>query len=429
MLLHNHIRHYSLAAVIGLSILSPLAYPAQQNALPELEDLLQQRWYAVEVIIFERLRVLENNTGETLTLTNPRLWPVNLTLLSSTAASSTTVQLQDLDPTGLPLHNVDPDQVIWLTDSEPDQISILTQLGNRDPDRCIGFPDVLIPDPAHPSLTPPSPAALLAEQQRLELQAELAALERARKAEFTAADTQLQDDLDTHSELALSTEIEVLPEDLALVDPLVDDLVATDPAVTNQAPIIIVDPLVEANEALLAAVHNYEQQLYTTHFVHRADLQLTAQVKAINRRSHLRPLLHLGWRQAVPPRGQAQPIMVATAEQLDQGQTIRGLPKLQGYLALSVGRYLHFSTNLWYQADTLGLMPITLPYLATENSLPQPSRAFMALNESRRMRSGELHYIDHPKFGVIVRVDPVEIPTELVELHQSVTELVSQSGQ
>lgn len=30
------------------------------------------------------------------------------------------------------------------------------------------------------------------------------------------------------------------------------------------------------------------------------------------------------------------------------------------------------------------------------------------MNDSRRMRSGEQHYLDHPRLGVLVRVDPVE---------------------
>ena len=31
------------------------------------------------------------------------------------------------------------------------------------------------------------------------------------------------------------------------------------------------------------------------------------------------------------------------------------------------------------------------------------------LNESRRMRSGELHYLDHPEFGLLIRISPVDI--------------------
>jgi hypothetical protein len=31
------------------------------------------------------------------------------------------------------------------------------------------------------------------------------------------------------------------------------------------------------------------------------------------------------------------------------------------------------------------------------------------LDTSRRMRSGELHYLDHPVFGVLIKVIPIEI--------------------
>jgi hypothetical protein len=35
------------------------------------------------------------------------------------------------------------------------------------------------------------------------------------------------------------------------------------------------------------------------------------------------------------------------------------------------------------------------------------------------MRSGELHYLDHPKLGILVRIDPVTIPQPLIELAQA----------
>jgi len=32
------------------------------------------------------------------------------------------------------------------------------------------------------------------------------------------------------------------------------------------------------------------------------------------------------------------------------------------------------------------------------------------LNQTRRMRSGEVNYIDHPMFGVVVKVTPARMP-------------------
>jgi hypothetical protein len=40
------------------------------------------------------------------------------------------------------------------------------------------------------------------------------------------------------------------------------------------------------------------------------------------------------------------------------------------------------------------------------------ARSAYRLSERRRIRSGELHYFDHPRFGVIARVTPYQAPDE-----------------
>jgi len=35
-----------------------------------------------------------------------------------------------------------------------------------------------------------------------------------------------------------------------------------------------------------------------------------------------------------------------------------------------------------------------------------PAANTWQLNQSRRMKSNETHYIDHPKFGVLLRIQP-----------------------
>ena len=58
---------------------------------------------------------------------------------------------------------------------------------------------------------------------------------------------------------------------------------------------------------------------------------------------------------------------------------------LTGQIALSRGRYLHLTLDLAYTA---------------------PDGQRYVLRQSRRMRSTERHYIDHPKFGVIALITP-----------------------
>ena len=69
-----------------------------------------------------------------------------------------------------------------------------------------------------------------------------------------------------------------------------------------------------------------------------------------------------------------------------------------------------------------GLAPVDLPLpngdeinggeISAQSVTPNGLR-YMELSESRRVRSGDLHYLDHPKFGIIVRIDTIEIPQEL----------------
>lgn len=58
-------------------------------------------------------------------------------------------------------------------------------------------------------------------------------------------------------------------------------------------------------------------------------------------------------------------------------------------------RFLHFEVDVrWHIA-------------AADTAEPT---AFWRLAQSRRMRSGQTHYLDHPVLGVIVRIDPVATP-------------------
>lgn len=137
---------------------------------------------------------------------------------------------------------------------------------------------------------------------------------------------------------------------------------------------------------------------------------LQAIADTMRRSSLYRPLLHWRWRQPGWERAQAHAIHVqipagsnlpqtgvATGtskfllqqlrNNLDAGITdTAGQPLLDGTLTLTRSRYLH--------------MAVDLIYIDPNTGIP------MQLKESRRMRSGELHYLDQPRFGVLVQVTP-----------------------
>lgn len=100
------------------------------------------------------------------------------------------------------------------------------------------------------------------------------------------------------------------------------------------------------------------------------------------RKKGFRVLLHQGWRQVIPERNSPNWLSI-------ESETLNGL------LRLTKGRYLHIDTDL-----LLTPAPTTV-----ETTLPQ-----FRIRNHRRMRSGELHHIDHPKLGIIVQIDRYEAP-------------------
>lgn len=100
-------------------------------------------------------------------------------------------------------------------------------------------------------------------------------------------------------------------------------------------------------------------------------------------------LYNAQWIQPVYEQKHSLPIYFETSQQvLDQ-------PQLKGLFHLHVSRYLHSNIELQY-----------IPNHA--NSLQQT----LSLQQSRRMRSKEVHYIDHPRIGVLIRILPTEHPLD-----------------
>lgn len=195
-----------------------------------------------------------------------------------------------------------------------------------------------------------------------------------------------------------------------------------------------------------------------------APAQLSNKVAALQRDSGYQVLFHKTWRQVLQTERNAPAVLISG------GQQDGNHHQLEGSVTLSVSRYLHLSTDLWFsewlpqtiepafpalpEASALtppaGIAVPTRPRAApaivtdgeepldlnsdsirTESAVfhsgsnysdrpiaepasepvsePMERRAarVAVLQEERRLRSGELHYIDHPKLGVLVEIRTV----------------------
>lgn len=160
-----------------------------------------------------------------------------------------------------------------------------------------------------------------------------------------------------------------------------------------------------------------EPGLYAFLILDRATHKLQKAWRRIRKARSLRPLLHLAWNQpGISKRGsQWTHIYVPPAELKDPGATASllqppttsgslqrpltsgafqesivaaPLPVLDGILRVYRSRYLHVDVDLLYH----------------RSEVDTPFR----FQTSRRMRSGELHYLDHPLFGLLILVTPLE---------------------
>ena len=106
------------------------------------------------------------------------------------------------------------------------------------------------------------------------------------------------------------------------------------------------------------------------------------------------PLVHAGWVQPGLPEDDAQPFDLGVLGSVNPSGTIR--------VHLSARNFLHVTLDLAYQADSAAAPVVTSDGLDELVFAPR-----YHLTATRTVRSGELHYFDHPAFGVLVRVTPV----------------------
>ncbi len=179
------------------------------------------------------------------------------------------------------------------------------------------------------------------------------------------------------------------------------------------------------------------------------ERQLNTQAKRLENNSRFELLFHQAWRQVITNKKASKAILINGGQQFGQHQA------LEGSIRLSVATYLELQTNFWYSQFDVNVgqevtrtwpeIPLRPNYtsvntsglsldsnleleqaLATENqqwesgnfdpnannattdtTTPEyVTRQIILLQQERDMRSGEVHYLDHPVLAAIIQVTP-----------------------
>jgi len=148
---------------------------------------------------------------------------------------------------------------------------------------------------------------------------------------------------------------------------------------------------------------------------------LSQEYRRINNSSEFNVLFYGAWRQAGLDENKAFKIKI---EDLENTHKAKSENSITGQLKLVLSRYLHIYGDLDYQRpidlnsfnnesndNTSGITTGTTSteenqgvIVKTENNYP--------IIIHRRMRSKELHYIDHPLVGMLIQINPVKPPVE-----------------
>lgn len=122
---------------------------------------------------------------------------------------------------------------------------------------------------------------------------------------------------------------------------------------------------------------------------------LTSSYKRIKASSNYNVLFYGGWRQTGLSKRSAFTISL---DQLKNRHNTKSDNTISGDLKLVLARYLHLYGDLDYQRSDF--MGSRAEYYQGSNGFP--------ISFHSRMRSKELHFVDHPLVGILIQINPVK---------------------
>jgi len=171
------------------------------------------------------------------------------------------------------------------------------------------------------------------------------------------------------------------------------------------------------------------------------EFRLKTEFRRLQLSNVLQPVIHLAWRQPVTDSKHAKLLYLRTSQPPAEAGRISGFESyatteavdLEGTIRVSVSRYLHV------ELDLLNRIKQSPGYSSYEQSFeggltqePLPDNRYR-MQAQRRMRSGELHFIDHPLMGALIKITPYELPKPIpivpVEPEATETPVTGQEAQ
>ncbi len=164
-----------------------------------------------------------------------------------------------------------------------------------------------------------------------------------------------------------------------LLDAFPEQELPQEPVASELPPVADMTPQIPQEATLWQRYQAWYTDLMANCFVQqrRDDWQLARALSALERSNTHRVLMHGAWIQ--PVSAQPRPILLSGGE-----------PGEVGFLSVTREGFFKAEVRVW--------RPLGAGYAE--------------LHEVRPMRSRRAYYFDHPLMGVVLRVDPVQVPSE-----------------
>jgi len=188
---------------------------------------------------------------------------------------------------------------------------------------------------------------------------------------------------------------------------------------------------VQATEQRSAADNKASAELAKIQPLSAKQFRLNSEANRLAQHPDYHVLLHAAWKQRGLDRDLAFPVHIdsnlgistqapasdATSQPSDAHAT-----HIAGDITLVMSRYLHINADLIYQKPITEVIdqPVDLQPAASRSPFDKPTSGpttviryeDFPVKFERRMRSREIHYLDHPLVGMIVLATPFKIESE-----------------
>lgn len=159
------------------------------------------------------------------------------------------------------------------------------------------------------------------------------------------------------------------------------------------------------------------------------------------RQSHqYRPLYHIAWQQPAVDGNRSRalhlqqedsvslfeltipPMLVTDPMPAEFYEPVKLL--LDGTVRIRSSSFLHVDVDMvLFHPPVSNITPINLPAQAPTEPVARPVEYVRITEKNRRIKLGELHYFDHPRLGVILQVNRLELPVPVTSAAETTVKI------